>query len=155
VDDAHCYVDLEWQRLPDALLAPHRFRRIAVGAWKDDGHIHDKEGRIPLDGSRRSAGKTQHHDKRLLSIGDNMSEVLSFDGGLTKCHQLNALRRVAAANRIAAAITWTRRHVESVRNPSDADSRLPDAGLLRPGQRFCGDHDAAVLGKQAAAPRNL
>ena len=81
----------------------------------------------------------------LVSLGDNMSELLSTECGRARDRALNSTCRHAAAWQLAAGVVWRRRHVESKRNPSDADSRLALDGLLAPGQRFHGTRLDAYL----------
>ncbi len=59
-------------------------------------------------------------------------------GGRAKCHELNNLCRHVAALQLAANVDWRRRRIVSASNPSDADSRLADAGVLSAGEALVG-----------------
>lgn len=128
--------DAEWKILPDTMLEPWHWTRVVVGTWRDRSHINEKQASIALAGLKRSAGSASHHQTVVLSLGDNMFELLSFESGRAKSRSLNVLNRVAAALQITTGISWRRRHCETARNPSDAGSRLATQGLLRPGQTF-------------------
>ena len=92
--------------------------------WRDGSHINEKEARIVLEGLKRSAGNANHHKTVVLSLGGNMSGLLSFESGRAKVPSLNALSRATAAFLISTVFSWRRRHCETARNPSDADSRF-------------------------------
>eukprot|EP00974_Lingulodinium_polyedra_P070339 6806369-Lingulodinium_polyedra.AAC.1 len=90
-----------------------------------------------------------------------MSAGAAFDRGRAVCKELLSLCRVAAAYQLAAAIVWVVRYLESKRNPTDHDSRLADAGLIRAGEVRSGPrllHTAAppgLGGVQAPRPARL
>ena len=101
------------------------------------------------------------HSHVLLSLGDNMSEVLAMDRGRARSWELLALARRAAALQAGANVRWALRHIGTDRNPSDYASRLPhlragevrrgraavalDEGRLRPAARAQATGDAAEL----------
>ena len=126
--------------LPDDILDVARWRRVAVGAWRDPAAIHLKEARIALLGLRIACRTPAMADAELLSLGDNMGEVLSHDRGRARDRGLNAVCRRSAAHRLALNLCWNRRYVETGRNPSDADSRLAERGVLRPGEKLKPGH---------------
>ena len=72
-DNAVEHAASDWLPLPNSLLAPARWSRVAVGSWSGVGPIHEMEARIALEGLRRSSLRIRDHDSRLLSIGDNMA----------------------------------------------------------------------------------
>ena len=125
-------------QLPPDWVRPERWRRVVAGAWRRPEAIHHKEARAALLGFRRAAQQPRNFGLSLLSLGDNLGEILAFDRGHARDHELLALVRRGAGIQIATGIAWRRRYVETERNPSDADSRLADAGLLLPGQTVLG-----------------
>ena len=118
----------------EPLLQASRWRRCVVGAWTDESAVHMKEARVALLGLKRHARDPRSAHSVVLSLGDNMGEVLAQDKGRAADHALNAVCRRGCAVRLGMALTWARRYVETDRNISDADSRLADKGLLLPGQ---------------------
>jgi len=125
-------------RLDDAWVQPQRWQRVVAGAWRSRGKIHCLEARAALVGLRREAVDPKRHRRTLLSLGDNLPEVLSFDRGRAKDWELLSLVRRGCAYQVGANIRWCRRYVESGRNPSDADSGIACRGGLRPGQILVG-----------------
>lgn len=69
----------------------------------------------------------------LVSLGDNMGEILAQDRGRSRDKALNTQCRQAAAWQLAAGTSWRRRHVPTDVNVVDKTSRLVDNGLLQPG----------------------
>eukprot|EP00435_Cladocopium_sp_Y103_P074179 s45_g47.t1 len=111
-------------KLPDAVVAPKRWRTIIQRRWKHSEAIHMKEGRVALMTLRREAKRSEAHGKRLLTLSDNLSSLSAFDRGRAKDVALLALCRRAAALQVASGIQWFLRYVESKRNPSDYGSRV-------------------------------
>ena len=140
--------------LPDSLLQPGRWRRVVVGAWSSSAPIHIQEAKISLLGLRRESRSTDSHDMQLVSLGDIQSEVLSEERGRAKDHGLNAICRRSAAIRLGCGVRWLRRYCDTERNPSDADSRLADRGVLKPGTVLRGRSlaKAPTSSSDAAAP---
>ena len=101
---------------------------------------------------KRSSRDSRLHGHFLLSLGDNMAEVLAFERGRAVNWELNSLCRVAASRQLGCQIVWRRRHVESERNPSDADSRLADRGLLFPGEVLRPGQLSRRLGQLQVSP---
>ena len=64
-----------------SLLRPSRFTPVVTGAWKRPGVIHNLESRVAIMGLRDASSTPHLQDKILLSIGDNLSEVLATDNG--------------------------------------------------------------------------
>ncbi|CAK0829893.1 unnamed protein product, partial [Prorocentrum cordatum] len=75
------------------------------------------------------------HDSRALSLGGNMSEMLSIENGRAVDLGLACARRRAAAGQIARGISWRRRHLDTGRSLSKAGSRKALLGAHRPGRR--------------------
>ncbi|CAK0901720.1 unnamed protein product [Prorocentrum cordatum] len=141
--------------LPDELLDGARWSRVLVGAWGRREAIHMKECRFSLAGLRHAVADPRAPGCQVLSAGDNLSEIMATEEGRAVDHGLNALCRRAAALQLGAEIRWVRRHVESERNPTDADSRLADKGVLKAGEalrpgRLAGRLRAAAASRAAA-----
>ena len=114
-----------WQKpLTRDWLRPARWQPLVAGAWRHYNRIHDRECRTSLWALRRECALGANRGSTVLSIGDNLSEVLALERGRARNRDLNAVCRQACGLRLATGIAWRRRHVESERNVSDADSRL-------------------------------
>ena len=109
---------------------------MVVGAWRDHSVIHMKEARIALLGLKVFSRQPGAAHSEVLSLGDNMDDVLVHDRGRARNHALNAVCRRGCPYRLALNVEWRRRYIETSRNPSDWDSRLADRGGLRPGERL-------------------
>ncbi|CAK0811644.1 unnamed protein product [Prorocentrum cordatum] len=131
--------------LPDTLVAPTRWRRLLVGAWQRREAIHMKEARIALVGLYHAVRDPASHGGVVLSLGDNLSEVLATERGRAHDPALNSVCRRAAAVELGAEARWVRRYVETDRNPTDSDSRLAEQGILAPGESLRGGRLAARL----------
>lgn len=103
------------------------------GAWLRAEAIHNKECRASILALRRSASCRRFWEKKVIGLGDNLSEILSTSRGRARNWELNSLCRVAAAY-IATGINWRRRHVVSAASPADYDSRLADRKIISPGE---------------------
>ena len=124
--------------LPDSLMDPQRWKLVVEGAWRSTSAIHTLEARIALLGLRRASRCLKNHHTRVLSIGDNMSEILASEKGRAADYSLRSLIRRAAAYQLGCGIMWRRRHVDTKRNISDGGSRKADRGVYQPGQRRVG-----------------
>lgn len=120
--------------LPNDWAVPARWRLVVRGAWRHSGAIHCHEGRTAVMGLRRASRCADAHDKIVLSLGDNASELLTQEKGRATDFQLNNLCRVSCGLQAGTGIAWRRRHIETDRNCSDYDSRAADRGELLPGQ---------------------
>ena len=78
--------------------------------------------------------------RRLLSLGDNLSNTCSSEKGRSKRFELQLLCQRAGALAIACEIDWNLRYVESLRNPMDFDTRAADRGELAPGDLSGPEH---------------
>ena len=110
--------------LVDGLASPARWRLVVKGRWRKAGKIHNREAYAALLGLRHlvEAGIRGY---TVLSLGDNMAEVLAADKGRARYYALLAFTRKAAAFAVAGGLGWRRRkYIESARNPSDHDSRV-------------------------------
>ena len=92
-------------------------------AWRHEGKIHAFEARTTLLGLRRAASRTALHGTIVVSFGDNLAEVLSFERGRATDRCLNSLCRQSLSLQLASGIEWRRRYVETKRDISDKDSR--------------------------------
>lgn len=113
-------------RVPDHVVEPGAWKCLFRGPWRGGALIHKKEGFTALLGLRRSARQTAQHDSVVVSLGDNLSELLAFDRSRAQDWSLLAMVRTADAIQLACGIRWRRRYIESERNISDFDSRLDD-----------------------------
>ena len=91
------------------------------------------EGRTSLLGLRHAGRDVRWHGCRILSITDNLSSLFAFEKMRSRSRALLTFCRRAAAFIIACGFLWRLRYSESARNPTGRDSRLADAGLIRPG----------------------
>ncbi len=138
--------------LPDALLEPRRWALIVEGAWAKPAPIHILEGRIALAGLRHHARVAHQHGQRVLSLGDNMAELLASEKGRAVDRALCSITAHSAAYQIGCGLRWRRRFVDTLRNISDEGSRRAQRGFYAPGQRRVGT--AARLGRPAPARRS-
>ena len=145
-DDASVSVDIglfvsdSVPPIPDSLIDRALWRRVVVGAWSSQSAIHNLEARTSPMGLSALASDTANLSTEILSIGDNMAEVLATEAGRARNAELNVTCRRACAIQVGAQIRWPRRRAGSARNISDEDSRLADIGAIRPGQAFYGEH---------------
>ena len=101
--------------LPDDAARPRRRSRVLVGAWNKREAIHMEECRVALAGLRHAVAVPWSRGCRVLSVGDNLSEILATEKGRADDHRLNALCRRSAAHQLGAEVRRDRRHVESER----------------------------------------
>ena len=90
---------------------------------------------MPLRHCTRSVS---YHGTRVLTLGDNLSELCASEKGRASDRALRVLLQHALAYTLGPEVRWKRRYVESARNPSDHDSReiyrLRAAGLSHIGR---------------------
>ncbi|CAK0843206.1 unnamed protein product, partial [Prorocentrum cordatum] len=125
--------------VPQTVTHPGRWRLVVAGAWSGSSTrlpIHILECRTSLMGLRRAAVCRAAEDSIVVSLGDNMADVLATERGRASDFGLNALCRQSCAWQWAAGVDWRRRHVESARRVSDFDSRRANRGELMPGETF-------------------
>ena len=92
----------------DALLRSERWSLIVEGAWKQPAAIHLLEGRIALAGLRHHSRTAGQHGQRVLSLGDNMSELLAAEKGRASGRALCSIGARAAAHQIGCGLRWDR-----------------------------------------------
>lgn len=145
-------------RLPDVWALTSRWRLVVAGAWQAPEHIVTLEGRTNLLSLRRAASRPEGHGAVVLSIGDNLTEVMAFEKGRSGSWCLNALCRHSCAWQTATGIRWRRRRIGTLRNCADEASRFAAKGLVFPGQPLVlrgaarrQSHKAAASGARVAA----
>ncbi|CAK0861426.1 unnamed protein product [Prorocentrum cordatum] len=143
-----------FEDIPDELVAPDAWSLVVEGAWRTRAPIHILEARIALAGLRHASRSLECHGRRVLSLGDNMAEVLSTEKGRAVDVGLGSVCRRSAAIQVATGIRWRRRYLDTERNISDGGSRKALQGLYRPGQRRVGPGAGAAgaVGRPGAAP---
>ena len=125
--------------VPSKLCEAGRFTLLWRKRWRDtDWHINAKEAQVCLSSLRRTARVTELHGKLKVTLCDNLPALCCFERGRSSSFRLNRICQQAAGYQMATGIRWRLRHVESLRNPADKDSRFHetvsrDAPL---GQRF-------------------
>ena len=124
--------------VPEEMLVPGAWVRAIIGAWRESEVIHLLEGRVLLWGLRRSSRGAACHGKQILSLSDNLSDVLAFERGRSVNWGVRMQTRKSAAIQLATEIQWRVRHVRTGRNLTDHDSRAADRGELEPGQALHG-----------------
>lgn len=89
-----------------------------------------------------------------MTIGDNLSAVLSFEKGRPQDGALGNVVARAAAYQIGCRIAWRQRFTFSEHNATDYDSRAADRREVSAGQRVVGDRRSVdrLLGAPRAAP---
>ena len=85
-------------------------------------------------GLSRSTRRVDEHGKTVLSVSDNLVEVLATEKGRSRDKELNGILRRCAGLQEIHDIMWRRRHIQGVRNVADFDSRLANRGLIGPGE---------------------
>lgn len=116
------------------IVHPARWCLIVAGAWRHAQRIHIHEARAAVMGLVRAVSANGAEDCIVISLGDNLAELLAQERGRASNRGLNALCRKAAAWQAISGVTWTRRYVNTKVNPSDHDSRRADRHELAPGE---------------------
>lgn len=89
------------QPLPRALLWPPRWVLVVCGAWGHARRIHLHEAKAALLGLRRACTAPRSEDRIVVSLGDNMGELLGQERGRARNIGLNACCRQSAGWQIA------------------------------------------------------
>ena len=126
------------QPLPANLFQSSRWSLLVEGAWRNRTTIHVGEAKASLIGLRRASRTTSLHNHIVLSIGDNLSEIVASEKGRCADYSLRTVMLQETAYRVAAGIEWRRRHVPTKLNISDSSSRKAVRGVYTPGQRRVG-----------------
>ena len=138
---------------PDCIAADCRWRRATVGVGRGPDLTHNLDAAVAADRLVSMVRRADVAGTELFSLGSNMSEQLSTECECARHRALHCPRRHAAAWQLAAGIVWRRRLVASMRNLSDADSRLALDRRLAPGQWVHGTRLDAYLEARRSLPR--
>eukprot|EP00438_Fugacium_kawagutii_P030000 Skav225301 [mRNA] locus=scaffold445:112717:116856:+ [translate_table: standard] len=122
-------IDIECPALVEplhpCLCDESQYRLLWARRWKRINEpINIKEARVLLSSLRRSSRVAHLHGMRKLSLSDNLASVCCFSKGRSSNQRMNKLCRQASAIQYACKLSWSVRHVETKRNPSDRPSRL-------------------------------
>ena len=93
-----------------------------------------KEARASLLGLTRAGRREEERGCVVLSVSDNLAEVLATEKGRSKDKELNTILRRSAGTQELYNQEWRRRHIQCACNLADFDSRHANRGLLRPGE---------------------
>ena len=74
-----------------------RYRLVVAGAWRRPDVIRRQEARATMLGLRRACRTDSAHSSLVLSVGDNLSEILASEKGRARCKELNSMCRQACA----------------------------------------------------------
>ena len=141
--------------LDNSWIDPGRWRCLVAGRWARPTAIHNKECRAALLGLARTARTPSAYGHLVLSLGDNLAEVLAVDRARARDLELPSLVQRASGIQLATGLRWARRYIETDRNVSDSDSRLADRWALLPGQRISGKQLQAAPLAAAVPPEWL
>lgn len=110
--------------IPDSVLNQNRYSLLWRKRWRStDWHINIKEAAVALSSLRRTARTTSLHGKLKVTLTDNLAALFAFERGRSSSWRLNLLCGQACAYSMGSGIRWRLRHVETLRNPADRDSR--------------------------------
>ena len=111
--------------VPDKLCEAGRYSLLWRRRWRTtDWHINAKEAQVCLSSIRRAARVTELHGRLKLTLTDNLPALCCFERGRSSSNRLNKICQQACAYQMGTGIRWRLRHVESLRNPADRDSRF-------------------------------
>ena len=111
--------------ISDELCRKSRFTLLWRKRWRNSNtHINVKEARVAVSSLKRTARVKQLHNKLKLTLTDNMAGLCALERGRSSSFQLNLVCRSAAAYQFGSGIRWRLRHIETLRNPADEDSRF-------------------------------
>ena len=114
--------------IPDELCDKRRYSLLWRKKWRSTAtHINVKESRVCLSSLKRAARCVSLHGKVKLTLTDNLAGLCALERGRSSAFQLNKVCRSSAAYQLASGIRWRLRHVETLRNPADDDSRFDKA----------------------------
>ena len=116
------------------------WKLVVEGGWRRPyaAPVHILEGRASLLRLRRAARSKANFGHSVLSIGDNLSEILAGDRGRRNDWAMRALLLRSLAYQAATGMRWRRRYIETDRNYSDFGSRKVDLGIMQAGDRRVG-----------------
>ena len=111
--------------VPQGLCDRSRYSLLWRRKWRStSAHINVKEARVCLSSLKRAARCVSLHGKLKLTMTDNLAGLCALERGRSSSFQLNKVCRASAAYQFASGIRWRLRHVETLRNPADHDSRF-------------------------------
>ena len=110
--------------LPPQVVQSRRWRNVITGSWHFDQPIHVKESRVETMGLRYVCRSRRFHSCVLLTLGDNLSSVLSHEKARARYYCLRSSVSVGSAYLLACNVPWMHRYIISEMNPTDSDSRL-------------------------------
>lgn len=118
--------------VPGRLCEMGRYCLLWRRRWRaTDWHTNAKEAQVCLSSIRRAARVTSLHGKVKLTLTDNLPALCCFERGRSSSVRLNRICQQAAAYVLSTGIRWRLRHVESLRNPADKDSRFHQQPVRR------------------------
>ena len=111
--------------VPDAMCDRCRYSLLWRKKWRSTkGHINIKESKVAVSSLKRSARVRHLHGKLKVTLCDNLAGVCALERGRSSSFGLNLVCRQAASYLFISSIRWRLRHVETLRNPADEDSRF-------------------------------
>ena len=111
--------------VPQTMCDRRRYTLLWRKKWRStDWHINIKEAAVCLSSLRRTARSTSLHGKIKVTLTDNLASLFGFERGRSSSWALNQYCRAAASYAAATGIRWRIRHIETLRNPADKDSRF-------------------------------
>lgn len=111
--------------VPDSLCDRRRYSLLWRKKWRSTkGHINIKEAKVAVSSLKRSSRVIQLHGKLKVTLCDNLAGVCALERGRSSSFSLNLVCRQAASYLFISSIRWRLRHVETLRNPADEDSRF-------------------------------
>ena len=115
--------------IPDSMCQRHRYSLLWRRKWRQkEGHINQKESAVCLSSLRRTARVRSLHGKIKVTLTDNLAALCSLEKGRSSSYHLNRICRQACSYQLGTGIRWRLRHVETLRNPADKDSRFDQLG---------------------------
>ena len=115
--------------LADGLLEPNRWKLVVAGAWKYSGLIHNTEARVAVMSLRHCTRSVSYHGTRVLTLGDNLSELRASEKGRASDRALRVLLQHALAYTLGPEVRWKRRYVECAESLGPRFARdLPFSG---------------------------
>jgi hypothetical protein len=109
----------------DSLCRRDRYSLLWRKKWKETKrHINEKEAQVCLTSLKRTARVRKLHGKVKVTLTDNLSCLCALERGRSSSFALNKICRTACAYQMGCGIRWRLRHIETLRNPADRDSRF-------------------------------
>ena len=108
-----------------ALCERKRYSLLWRKRWRcDASHINVKEARVAVSSLKRTVRTVSLHGMTKLTLCDNLAGLCALERGRSSSFALNKVCRAAAAYQLCSGVRWRLRHVETLRNPADFDSRF-------------------------------